>query len=168
MRALHFGFALPLLAMLAAPAAAQPSITVDDDDITISGCVLQEAAGTPDASRTLAWTRRDIMLAAAGMPVPAASSRVFYWIDDDDSLAAHVGRRVELKGELKDFETGEVEIDRDGDYTEIELDLDGEEEKIRVPNTWLSGSARGDDDREFDIVARRIDVKDVKVLGDCR
>ena len=50
-------------------------------------------------------------------------------------------RLIEVKGDLGDFKKGEVEIDRDGDFTNIELKLDGKKEKARVPSTWISGTA---------------------------
>ena len=90
----------------------------------------------------------------------------FYWLEDDDDLAKHVGQMVEVKGDLKDFETGEVEIEREDDFTEIELDLDGKKEKARVPTAWLRGTG-ADRDQEFEIAARRIDVEEVRVLGAC-
>ena len=76
-----------------------------------------------------------------------------------------MGQRVEIKGELNDLEKGKIEIDREGDYTKIEPDLDGKTEKARVPTAWLRGV---DKDKEFDIAARHVGVKDVKVLGPCR
>jgi hypothetical protein len=109
--------------------------------------------------------------------VPAGAhdlaSRVLYWIEDEDDLDEHVGQMVEVRGELEGLETGELEIERDGAYTEIRLELDGDEEKIRVPTAWLTGPSVGrasrddDDDLDIEIATRKIDVKDVKVLGPC-
>lgn len=163
----RFGLTLALAMFAASSAGAQrPAITVDDDDITIRGCITQAPSPSPVAPTTLVWSRSDIMLSAAELSVPAAAPGVFYWLDDDDDLAKHVGQRVEIKGDLEDFEEGEVEIEKDGDFTEIELDLGGKKEKARIPTSWL-GAAAPNRDREFDIVARRIDVKDVRVLGAC-
>jgi hypothetical protein len=168
MQAWRMGGGLALAVLMAAAASAQPSsITVDDDDITMRGCVTQTRTDGRDVDRTLAWGRKDIMLAAAGLPLPAAASRVFYWIDDDDKLARHVGQQVEITGELEDFEKGELKVERDGDFTEIELDLDGDEQKIRVPTAWL-GPGAPTRDQEVDIVARRVEIKDVKILGACQ
>jgi hypothetical protein len=152
------------VALTAAPEAARQAITLDKDDITIRGCVMQEGPSSPDG-HTLAWSRKDIMLAAAELPPAAAASRVFYWIDDD-TLAEHVGQQIEIKGKLDDFETGKIKIDRDGEFTEITLDLDDDDQKIRVPNSWLSPAAPGQD-RKFEIAARRMKVKDLHVLGAC-
>jgi len=157
--------ALPIVAVtLTTAAAQQPSVRVDDDDITIRGCVGPggpSAAGDP----VLVWTRGDLMLRnAAAAGTGQLTERVFYWLEDEDDLAPHVGQLVEVKGELGDFEKGEIEIKRDGDFTNIELKLDGKKEKARVPTAWF-GAPRSEG--EFDIVARKIDVDDVKVLGAC-
>jgi len=153
-------------------AAQQPIVTVDDDDITIRGCVRNTDVRSAIPTNMLVWSRGDIMLAAAtslgSHPVGTAGvvGRVFYWLEDDDDLSRHVGQMVEVKGDLKDFETGEVKIEHEGDFTEIELDLDSKKEKARVPTAWLRGTG-ADRDQEFEIAARRIDVDEVRVLGAC-
>jgi hypothetical protein len=68
----------------------------------------------------LVWSRSDIMLAGAPAigsrpqgPDPAGvSGRVFYWPEDDEDLA-YVGQMVEVKGDLEDFEKGQIEMKRD-------------------------------------------------------
>jgi hypothetical protein len=155
--------------------AQQPAVTVDDDDITIRGCVrkVDLQTGTPSL---LVWSRSDLMLvgaAAAGTDAPnpigtaGFAGRVFYWLDDDEDLAKHVGQQIEIRGDLEEIEKGEIEIKQDGAFTKIEIELDGENETARVPTSWL-GLPAGDKEREFDIVARRVDVDDVRVLGACR
>jgi hypothetical protein len=153
------------IATLAA-ANQQPTVTVHGDDITIRGCVDRVQPGSLLSESMLVWTRGDIMLSqASGLTAGQASQRIFYWLDDDEDLAKHVGQMVEVKGDLGDFKKGEVEIDKDGDFTKIELKLDGKKEKARVPTAWL-GAPRSEG--EFDIVARKIDVDKVKVLGSCQ
>jgi hypothetical protein len=112
----------------------------------------------------LVWTRGDLMLSNPSLLGGLAPDRVFYWLEDDEDLSEHIGQLVEVRGDLGDFEKGEVEFDKEGDFTEIELKLDGKTEKARVPTSWL-GAPRGD--AEFDIVTRKIDVDEVKVLGAC-
>jgi hypothetical protein len=151
-------------------ASQQPAVVVQDDDITIRGCVgraptvTEKFTGDP----VLVWTRSDIMLSSAlavsaGQTAPLAE-RVFYWLEDDDDLSKHVGRLVEVKGDLGDFKQGEVEIDRDGDYTKIEMKIGGKTEKATVPTAWLGAQTR---EGEFDIATRKIDVDNVNVLGPC-
>jgi hypothetical protein len=156
----------------ASSAAQQPIVTVHDHDITIRGCVRNADARSVIPTNMLVWSRGDIMLAGVTslgsnqLGTAGILGRVFYWLKDDDDLAKHVGQMVEVKGDLEDFEIGEVEIDREGDFTEIKLDLDGKKEKARVPTAWLRGTG-ADRDQEFEIVARRIDVDEVRVLGAC-
>lgn len=159
------------LALAATGAARQrPAVTVDGDDITIRGCVSEPRASSVAAPSVLVWSRSDIMLAAAealGQPA-GVTGRVFYWLEDDEDLSKHLGRRVEIKGDLEDIEKGKVEIEEDDGYTKVKLELDDKTEEAHVPTAWLRASPRGDSDQELDIAARKIDVDDIKVLGDCR
>ena len=157
----------------ASSAAQEPIVTIDDDDITIRGCVRNTDVRNRLPINMLVWSRGDIMLAAATslgshrVGTAGVAGRVLYWLEDEDDLTKHVGQMIEVKGELKDLETGEVEIKREDDFfTEIELDLDGKEEKARVPTAWLRGTG-ADRDQKFEIAARRVDVDEVRVLGAC-
>lgn len=147
-----------------AAAGQQPAVEVKGDDITLRGCVSRAQPGDPATAPMLVWTRGDIMLGNATAQAGQLTDRVFYWLDDDEDLAEHVGQLVEVKGDLGDFKKGEVEIDREGDFTEIELKLGDKKEKARVPTAWL-GAPRSEG--EFDIVARKIDVDKIDVLGAC-
>lgn len=161
-------------AFMATLGAQQPAVTVDDDDITIRGCVREVDLRTTNPS-LLVWSRSDLMLvgaeaASSDAPNPIGTAgfagRVFYWLDDDEDLAKHVGQQIEIKGDLKDIEKGEIEIDQDGAFTKIEIKLDGEKETARVPTSWL-GMPADDREQKFEIVGRRVDVDNVKVLGAC-
>ena len=152
---------------MVATGSAQQTVVTGDGDITIRGCVGRVAPGGAQAQQMLVWTRGDIMLSNA-TPVgtsPAASvaERVFFWLDNEDDLSKHMGQMVEVKGELGDFEKGELTIKRDGEFTEIELDLAGKKDKARVPTSWLGPRNEG----EFDIASRKIDVEKVSVIGSC-
>jgi hypothetical protein len=164
---------LAVLAVASAE-AQRPAVVVDDDDIVIRGCVRGADFRAPAPTSVLVWSRGDIMLAgvtglgsdaAAPIGTSGMAGRVFYWIKNDD-LARHVGQMVEIEGDLEDFEVGEVEIDREDDFTEIELDLGDSTEKARIPTSWLWGNG-GVRDQEFEIAARRVDVDEVRVLGAC-
>ncbi len=158
------------VAAVAAVAAQRPLVTIHDDDITVRGCVREADASGGGPGSTLVWSRSDIMMAAAtdgeALGSEGPTGRVFYWLDEDEDLARHVGQMVEVKGELEDFKKGEVDVDRDGDFTNIELTLDGKKEKARVPTSWLRSRDR-DEDHDVDIVARKIEVKHIDMLGAC-
>lgn len=184
MHLLRLGTAALLALGLSAPsAAAQHAVHIDGDDITIRGCVAPPTAQLQMPFETLMWSRGGIL--TAGTAVADASvnvdaqdlaGRVLHWIDDDD-LEEHVGKMVEVRGELGDLDTGELEIERDGDFTEIRLELDGDEETVRVPTSWLqrpsvaraSRDADRDDrdDIDIEIATRKVDVDEIKVLGPC-
>ena len=160
-----------LLCTLSMPAASaqQPAVAIDGDDITIRGCVGRAPSSVSTAPSALVWTRKDIMLQNAisvhGAHTTPLTERVFYWIEDEEDLARHVGQLVEVEGDLGDFEKGEIEVERDGEFTEIELKLDGASEKARVPSAWLGPQPAKDGD--IAIVSRKIDVDRVKVIGPC-
>lgn len=160
------GLAAAALSFTTLAAAGQrPTVVVNDDDITIRGCVGRVPPGGAAGAQALVWTRGDIMLSSpSALGSSQLAERVFYWLEDDEDLAKHVGQMIEVKGDLGDFEKGEIEFDKDGDFTKIELKLDGKTEKARVPTAWL-GASRGEG--EFDIVSRKVDVDSVKVLGAC-
>ena len=158
--------ALAAVALLGhtAPAAAA------DDDIRITGCVVRNAGPRVTAERSLlVWSKGDVMLADASarlegraVGTSGAIGNVLYWIDDNDDLAKHAGRRVEIVGEVRnELNRGEVEIDRKDDFTEIEFEWEGRDVRARVPN-WMLGTVQ--DDAEFDVVVRRVDVEDVHVI----
>jgi hypothetical protein len=169
MTRLGIALTVGLVALGGAQARAGAPGAADDKDFIIRGCVTDANAPSVIAPSTLVWSRSDIMLAAAEARDTAVPlrERVFYWLDDDegDNLAKHRGQRVEIRGELEDFEKGKVKIDRKDDYTKVKLDLDGKEEEAKVPSSWLNEWS--DKDREFQIIARRVDVKKITVLGAC-
>lgn len=162
---------LALLCTLSIPSASaqQPTVVIDGDDITIRGCVGRAPSSGGAAPAALVWTRKDIMLQNAmsvdGAHTTPLAERVFYWIEDEEDLARHVGQLIEVEGDLGDFEKGEIEVERDGEFTDIELKLDGATEKARVPSAWLGPQSTKDGD--IAIVSRKIDVDRVKVIGPC-
>ena len=154
--------------------AQQPTVSVDDDHIIITGCLARITGDSPSLAPATIWSKGDLMLAAAAtagsnVALPVGTSgvgdRVFYWLDDKDDLTKHLGKRVQIKGKVKDFEKGKIEIERDGAFAKVKLDLDDTKEKIRVPMSWLGRDIR--DDVSIHIIARKVDVKDVDVLGSC-
>lgn len=177
-RAIVTASALALItagAIAAQAPVSEGAMTVDGKKVTIRGCVRHVDVTAPSAPPLLFWSRNNVMITGVSpsrddqpraLGTSAAFTRVLYWIEDDDDLSKHVGRAVEVKGDLDDFEKGKVEIERDGNMTEVEVDLGQRKEKIRMPTVWLR--ARGlDKDNEFDIITRRIDVDSVRVMGSC-
>jgi hypothetical protein len=167
------------LAGAAAIAAQAPvsegAMSVDGKKVTIRGCVRHIDVTMSVPPPLLFWSRNNVMITGVtpssrdqpqGVGTSSAFTRVLYWIEDDDDLSKHIGRAVEVKGDFDDFEKGKVEINRDGNMTEIEVDLGQRKEKIRMPTVWLRASGL-DKDKEFDIITRRIDVDDVRVIGSC-
>ena len=163
-----------LLAVSAQQTLQPGAMTIKGDNVTIRGCVRAVDPATAAVPSQLVWSRNNVMI--TGIPnvdIPNAvgtsgsgRQRFFYWLDDDDDLSKHVGQMVEVKGDLKNFEKGEVEIDRHGDTTEIEVKWGGKEQKVQIPTAWLRGSGL-DKDQNYDILGRRIDVDNVRVLGAC-
>jgi hypothetical protein len=146
-------------------APQQPSIAVKGNDVTIRGCVAKAPIADFGDESVLIWSRSDVILRSAAIQSGVASplpDRVFYWLTDERDLAKHIGQRVEIKGELGDFKTGEVTMDRDGQFTDIKMKLGDKTEKARVPTVWLGGK-----EGKVTFPSRKIDVENVKVVGDC-
>lgn len=170
---------LAMACAVAPVAAAQAPAGDRDDQLVVTGCVT--AAGdvrNAGPQSIFLWSRGDVYLAFPDVrfrpserarPVGTAGTflPVVYWIDDENDFARHVGHRVEIVGELDDeFDTGELEIHRDGDVTEIEFDMGGREAKARIPTAWFGPQTRGRE-RALDLMVRTVDVEKVTVLGAC-
>jgi hypothetical protein len=164
--------------VLSSAAGAQVLVGDDDDQFVVQGCVMPtsdfRAGGTPSL---FVWSRGVYLGAPDTRFRPAETRRggatgvflpVFYWIDDEDDVARYVGQRVEVVGELSDdLDEGEIEIDHHGDFTEIEFEVNGHDARVLVPRRWL-GPATADDDAEFDVAVRTVDIERVTPLGPCR
>ena len=80
--------AASLSAATLAAAGQQPNVVVDDDEITIRGCVGRMSPG-PASERMLVWTRGDIMLSNPNaLRSGQLAERVFYWLEDDEAQFA--------------------------------------------------------------------------------
>lgn len=150
--------------------AQQPGLHIDEDDITIRGCVIRAAQYAPVDRMPIVWSHDDILVSIADSGGSRRDSggpagRLFYYLDDKD-LTDHVGQMVLIKGDLEDVKKGEVEIERKGDFTEIKLKVSGHEEKARIPTPWFAAGRPGDE-RDYQVVVQRVDVDDVAVLGPC-
>jgi hypothetical protein len=154
---------------------SEGAMSVDGKKVMIRGCVRHVDVTGSVPPPLLFWSRNNVMITGVspssrdqpqGVGTSSAFTRVLYWIEDDDDLSKHIGKAVEVKGDFDDFEKGKVAINRDGNMTDIEVDLGQRKEKIRVPTVWLRASGL-DKDKEFDIITRRIDVDDLRVIGSC-
>ena len=124
-------------------------VHADEDDVTLTGCIVQGNDGDKGYLLTNVLPASIDMSARAAKDNQAASgdasasgtlpgaSNVIYWLDDlenDDDLPNYAGKRVEVKGELEgDIKKGEMEIERDGDWVKIEIKSDGKNVKTRIP-----------------------------------
>ncbi|MGE0705910.1 MAG: hypothetical protein AB7P22_18465, partial [Vicinamibacterales bacterium] len=115
---------IALTAALSFPLNAQrQDIEIDDDEITFTGCISPMSDATASRPDLLLWSRGDILLAGVAEAMDddggitdseGLTNRVFYWVDDEEELSKRVGQRVEVRGEIDDFEEGQIEIERDG------------------------------------------------------
>lgn len=151
-----------------------------DDQFVVTGCVTPTADFRSAGPQTLfVWSRGDVYLAFPDVRVkPSETARpvgttgvlmpVFYWIDDENDFAEHVGQHVEIVGELSDeLREGEIEIEHEGDFAEIKFDAGRREATARIPTAWFGPATRGRD-IERDVVVRTVDVEKVTVLGACK
>jgi hypothetical protein len=150
--------------------AQQPGVRIHEDDITIRGCVMRAERYAPADRMPIVWSRNDILVSLVGGEDdrPGAGTpagHVFYYLDDEN-LTDRVGRIVEIKGNLEDVRKGEIEVDRDDDFTTLELEFAGKKEKVRIPTPWFS-AARSGDERDYQVIVQRVDVDDVRVVGNC-
>ena len=61
---------------------------------------------------------------------------MIYWLDDDDDLEEHAGRRVEVRGEIEgDIDAGEIEVERENSMIELEIKAKGETITVKLPDT---------------------------------
>jgi hypothetical protein len=168
---------IALTFVLSATAGAQAQVGDHDAQFVVRGCVIPTSdfrdSGTPlfVLSRTVYLGSPDTQFRPAdarasdgtGVAIP-----VFYWIDDANDIARSLGQQVEVVGELTDdLDEGEINIDHQDDITEIEFEVNGDEVQIRLLRAWL-GPAFADDDVDFDIAVRTVDVESVTPLGPCR
>jgi hypothetical protein len=154
-----------------ASAPARP--TGDDNDITITGCVVKG-----DGGYVLSNVVDDTAAAARAAGLPSTPQprgtvmpgRVLYWLDDDEDLAEHAGQRVEVKGELKgDVEAGKISAEREGGLVELEFKVNGERTvTVKVPDVPASvGTAGSVGDKEVEVhyIVRKVDVDSIKMLA---
>jgi hypothetical protein len=170
-------------------------VHADDDDVTLTGCIVQGNDGDKGylltnvlpasidmSTRAAVRDQAATSEASASGALPGSSS-VVYWLDDvenDDDLPTFAGKRVEVKGEVEgDIKKGEMEVERDGDWVKIEIKANGRNVKTRIPYASVmpnptksgavgtSGTTGMKDDQEIELKlnVRKLDVKDVKIVS---
>ena len=171
MKGIGFG-AVMALAFSAHLAAQQPvAVTANSDDkVKLVGCVIKGDGGY--VLSNVADPGEPRPAGSAATTVTSASNvagRIFYWLDGDDDLDDHAGRKVEVTGKLEnEIDKGQIAVEREQGMVEIEFKADGERKiKIKVPEVLAAIGTSGVSDREktYRVFIRKIDVKSVKVLA---
>jgi len=163
------GLAISLSAGLAAQAPVVPQAAGDSAErqVTLTGCVVKG-----DKGYVLADASEQLVNDGSRMAPDPFHSRTLYWLDDDDELKDHVGKRVEVTGKTKGrLEKGEVEVERKDEGTELEFKANGDKVKVIVPDSGAVGTSGSvpNKDNDYTIVVMNIDVKSVKNIADtCR
>jgi hypothetical protein len=144
------------------------TLNASADSVKLSGCLIKGEGddgylliNTPMEPGATPAEGRSVTPGTLGTTPVFAN--VFYWLDKDDDLRAHIGHRVEVEGELKgDLKSGEIEIDRKDQWTELEVKSNGREMKARVPNASVVAAPNAD--RKISVLVRRLDVDKVRML----
>src|SRR5688572_30528555 len=173
MQMLRFGGALALATAFAAvPVVAlsnEASAATDDPKVTVTGCIVKGEEGGFLVADLGSRTSSASPPATVGTSGRAA--RVLYLLKDDDDWKDHAGDRVELTGEIEgDVEEGEIEVERKDNGIEIEIKADGKKVKALLP-AWTSAVVSETPVTKTEVetkyLVHKIDVKSVKMLGDC-
>jgi hypothetical protein len=142
-----------------------------DKNVKLSGCLIR---GEGDGSGyLLANPPTEPFLNSPGKQVTPSAlgtsgdyATIFYWLDGNGDLKQHIGRRVEIEGDLKgDVRDGEITTERKDNWTDVTIKADGRTMKAHVPNTSIFPAPNQDKDRKGDILVRRVDVKRVRMIS---
>jgi hypothetical protein len=142
-----------------------------DNKVTVVGCVIKGDGGFVLSNPADPWESN--ASGSAATTVTSASNvagRTFYWLNDDDDLDEHAGRKVQVEGKLeKDIDQGMISVEREDGMVEIEFKADGERKvTVKVPDASAAVGTSGaisDREKAYRVVIRKIDVKSVKVLA---
>ena len=151
-----------------APAQARSSSR--DNEIKLTGCLIRAENGAgylltnaPDDPALFKADDRKVAPSAVG--TSGGFATVFYWLYGNNDLNQHVGRRVEVEGDLQgDVRDGEIKTHRKDHWTEVEVKSAGRTMKARVPNASLMGASDHDKDKGG-ILVSRVNVDHVKMIG---
>lgn len=157
-----------VLALAVVPlAAAQDREAKESDvkEITLRGCV------TPaEGDDQFVLTRVIEVASPAGSTIPSSAHgrKVVFWLDDDDALAQHANKGVEVRGEIDGFEESEIEF-KAGPHKEggllVEFEGPGDDVVIAQSKVADAIGTSGREEAEKDDIKTmlvKVDVKDVK------
>lgn len=134
--------ALFALAVVPFGAAAQDRDSNDAErkEITLRGCVVPG-----EADGTYALTRVTEIAPAGGstMPAQAHGRRVVFWLDEDDDLAKHASKGVEVKGMIDGFEESEIELKAGPKDGGLLVEFEGPGKDVTVAASKLEGAIEG-------------------------
>jgi hypothetical protein len=157
-------FVMVLLTALTASAQV-----VAKRDITLRGCVVP---GVEKDSFVITQTKEVTKDDQSAIPATMNGRHIIFWLNDSDELKDHVGRMVEVKGEIQGIEESEIEF-KAGSHKDggLIVEFEGPGDDVKVASEALggavgtSGTADGKNLKTFVI---RIDVEDVdQVEGTC-
>lgn len=158
------GFSANLIGQQPVAVRANP-----DDKVTVVGCVVKGEGGYVLSNVADPWVSGSGSAATTVTSASNVAGRTFYWLNDDEDLDEHAGRKVEVVGKLdKDIDKGMISVEREDGMVEIEFKADGERKvTVKVPEAPDAVGTAGATDREkeYRVVIRKIDVKSVKVLA---
>jgi hypothetical protein len=147
-------------------AVSSPAAGRTDDGIALTGCLIRGEGGylLTNGPSAPAWQKADASVTPGAVGTTGTVASIFYWLRDDDELRAHVGHRVEVRGDLEsEISDGEIKVDRKDQWTELEIKAGGDRLKARIPN--VSIVPVGDGDQKADVLVRRVDVEKVQMLS---
>jgi hypothetical protein len=160
------------LAMLMAAAPLAASQNADSKkEITLHGCVMP---GVDNDTYVMTQVMEMPGPSGAAMPEVAHGRRVLFWLHDDDDVKKHKGQMVMVRGDLRDLEKSEIELQA-GSQKEggLIVEFEGPGKDVRASNETV-GAAVGTagrtepDKNDIPTYLAHIDVNEVKVVGACK
>lgn len=156
------------LALAVVPLAAAQEQDVRDSDgqeITLRGCV------TPaEDDDKYVLTRVSEVPPPGGSTIPsyAHGRKIVFWLDDDDELAKHANKGVEVHGEIEGFEESEIEFkEGPADDGGLLVEFEGPGDDVVIAQSALegavgtSGRAKAEED-DIKTMLVKVEVKGVK------
>jgi hypothetical protein len=161
--------------------AARPQAAGDDDDVTLTGCVvkgdggyvLTDVVSATSDPHTGHPAHAATPTATGGVPADVAraiAARTLYWLEDDEEVEKFAGQRVEVKGDLEgDIDKGKVSIEREQGM--VELEFKSEDERtitVKLPDLPAAIGTTGavtDREKDHDFIVRKLDVESVKMIA---